>query len=142
MDIKVTGTSSTKATDKKKKASKKSAASGVSFGSMLEAAEAMGSASAASAASGVSGVRSYTAAFEDDLPQDSKGRSIKLLKDLEDLQKDILVGAPTVAIEKLKRLLESDAIDKDSLPEQVRELIDEIELRASIEMAKMEAAKK
>jgi hypothetical protein len=61
-----------------------------------------------------------------------------MLSTLEDLEKDILSGNPTQAITKLKEALATKAINRDDLSPKMKNLLDEIELRASIEVAKLE----
>ncbi len=144
MTIKVNDSKSVTSTSKKKKTSNAPKTGEGSFSSLVDKAAGAGETSAASSVDGVSGVapRVFDGAVGDDVPRDARGRGNYLLEKLDDLQKDILTGDPTVALEKIRHALEVEAIDRDELPPKLRDLVDEIDMRASIEIAKVEVGKK
>ena len=76
------------------------------------------------------------------VPQDAAERSAWMLKKLEQLYADILAGEPTAAAEDLRAALAADVIDRDALPEHLRRLVDEIDVRSAVEIAKLEVSKK
>lgn len=142
MNIKVTGPGRTGNVDKKKKTQSSSASGDVRFAELLESLQGAAAATPTMPVQGRGGVGSYTGGFDEEAPKDPQGRSNWLVERLEDLQRDILAGEPTLAVEKLRRALADKAMDINALPPQVRTLIEEIELRASVEMAKIEMGKK
>ncbi|MBI1363583.1 MAG: hypothetical protein GC134_06330 [Proteobacteria bacterium] len=144
MTIKVNDSKSVSSTSKKKKTSGAAKSGEGSFASMIDSASATGAAEATTSLSSVGGVapRVYEDAIGDDVPRDARGRSSYLLEKLDDLQKDILAGDPTVALEKIRHALATEAIDRNELPPKVRALMDEIDMRASVEIAKAEVGKK
>lgn len=137
--MKVNNTKGTSGVSKSKKSSKSSKASGVSFDAMVDAAgkvddvEATAATTAADAVSGITG-------GSHGVPEDAQGRGEYMLDQLEDLEKDILNGNDSGAIYRLKQAVESEAVDLDNIAPELREILEEIELRASVEIAKMEAA--
>lgn len=132
--MKVTDSKNINATTGKKKTRKGSAADGASFSSMVEAARAIQHGDALDAPQGVSSF----AAGGDAVPSDGRGRSAYLLAQLDTLEQDILGGAPTQALEKLKAALNTDAVDRAELSPEALKLLEELELRASVEVAKLE----
>lgn len=142
MNIKITGPNRTGNVDKKKKTSSTGSTGGVSFSDLLESLQSTTATTPTAPSHGVGGVGGYTGGFDEEAPKDSQGRSNWLVERLEDLQRDILAGEPTAAVEKLRRALAEQALDINALPPQARALIEEIELRASVEMAKLEMGKK
>lgn len=142
MNIKVNGPGRTGSVEKKKKTQSTGSTGGVSFSDLLESLQSATATTPTAPAHGVGGVGGYTGGFDEEAPKDAQGRSNWLVERLEDLQRDILAGEPTLAVEKLRRALAEQALDINALPPQARALIEEIELRASVEMAKLEMGKK
>ncbi len=141
MNIKVTGPNKTTATDKTKKTNKPSSTDASAFSSMVESAQSVDAVEEKQQFSG-SAQQTYIPEAENKVPEDTGGRLEFLLDQLQELEKDILSGNETRALERIKEALKTTAKDKDAMPAQVQELMDEVEARAEIEVAKMEAAKK
>lgn len=142
MNIKVNGPGRTGNVDKKKKTQRSGESSGVNFSDLLESLQGASALSPTAPTRGVGGVGGYVGNFDEEAPKDAQGRSNWLVERLEELQRDILAGEPTQAVERLRRALADKALDLHALPPQVRALVEEIELRASVEMAKIEMGKK
>lgn len=143
MDIKVRNSGRASETGKKSKTSRTGQTGGVSFASLLESATGADDIEQTLPAGGIGSIATvFPDAIGDDVPQDAKSRGAWMLEKLEELQADILTGNPTEAAAKLKRALDSAAIDRDQLPPQLKALVDEIDLRASVEIAKLDAGKK
>lgn len=141
MNIKVTGPNKVTKTDKTKKTNKPSSADASAFTSMVESAQAVESVEERKHFTGGS-QQTYIPESSPSVPEDTNGRLEFLLDQLQELEKDILSGNETRALERIKEALKTTAKDKDDMPAQVKELVDEVEARAEIEVAKMEAAKK
>lgn len=144
MNIKIDGNKTVSSVSKKKKTSKTGGTSSVSFGSMVDALKET---DAIAGAEGVGAVESTSADASGavdpySVPQDARGRGKYMLERLEDLEKDILSGNPTDAIEKLRHALDTEAIDRANLSPKLIEILDEIDMRASVEVAKLETANK
>ncbi len=142
MNIKIDGNKTVGSVSKKKKSSGAGKTSGVKFGQMVDAIKG---ADAVSGAEGVEAVESTSSEGSGpvdpyNIPQDARGRGKYMLDRLEDLEKDILSGNPTDAIEKLRHALDTEAIDRAELSPKLIEILDEIDMRASVEVAKMETA--
>jgi|GEM_PF-1262696 len=140
MDIKVNTNAGTPKVDKKKKTGA-SAASGAAFASLLNQASNNDEIETLSPTLGGAGVL----VEEDiknpyaDIPTEPEARSAYMLDALEELEQDILTGNPTDAVMKLKRALEAQSDGYDALTSAQQEIADEIDLRASVEIAKIEA---
>ncbi|MEC8068031.1 MAG: flagellar assembly protein FliX [Pseudomonadota bacterium] len=137
--MKVDNTGKTQGVSKSKKSNKSQKSSGVSFDQLVEKAgsvENVEAAEAAFALGSVGGVEGNRY----DVPEDAKGRGQYMLDRLEDLEKDILSGNDSGAVYRLKQAIESQAVDIDQISPELRRILDEIEMRASVEIAKMEAA--
>lgn len=142
--MKVNNSKGVQSTEKKKKSSSTSKAQGAAFDAMVDKIAGVDNVEAASGVAGVSSVDSVdadAAGSADYVPTDAQGRGNYMLESLEQLERDILAGHDTAALEKLKTALATQAIDADQIPERLREILDEIEMRASVEIAKMEAEK-
>ncbi|MDE0724501.1 MAG: hypothetical protein OSB62_07360 [Alphaproteobacteria bacterium] len=142
MNIKINTGKTVSSASKKKKTSQTGKAGGVSFGQMVDAIKET---DAVSAAEGVDAVESASSDASGainpyNVPQDARGRGKYMLDRLEDLEKDILSGSPTDAIEKLRHALDTEAIDRAELSPKLIEILDEIDMRVSVEVAKLEAA--
>ncbi|MFT7144068.1 MAG: hypothetical protein ACI9TY_001260 [Alphaproteobacteria bacterium] len=135
--MKVTNTKGTQGVSKSKKSSKSSEASGVSFDALVEAAGSVEAAEAALAAEAVGSVESASEGPSRGIPSDAEGRGKYMLDQLEDLEKDILSGNDTGAVQRLQEAIDTEAQDMDRLDPELKEILDEIEARASIEIAKM-----
>ena len=141
MNIKVDRNSRISQTSKKGKANKTKSVGGPSFASMVEQAKGVEGVENTTAVSGV-GTPTYNGALFDDVPSEARGRGAYMLDQLEELEQDILTGNPTIAIEKLRAALGTEATGVDALPPHIQGLLDEIELRASVEVAKVEEGDK
>jgi len=139
MNFKVGNTSGVNKSEKKSK-TKATSAEGSAFASALQDASSVNEAAPAAQAFAVDTV---TPVFVDaessrgEVPEKAKDRSYYVLDLLEELEKDILTGNDTKVAKKLEKALENKAIDLDNLPKVVRELMEEIDLRASIELEKL-----
>ena len=124
-------------TSKKKKSGEASAADKAKFSSMVDALTQVDAPENANTADQRSsgGAPSY-------VPQEAAERSAWMLQKLERLYADILAGEPTAAAEDLRAALASDVIDRDQLPAHLRRLVDEIDVRSAVEIAKLEAGAK
>ncbi|MCP4355344.1 MAG: hypothetical protein GY793_06860 [Proteobacteria bacterium] len=72
-----------------------------------------------------------------EVPEKAKDRGYYILDLLEELEKDILLGKETAVSQKLENALKTQAKDIDELPQVVKDLMQEIELRASLELEKL-----
>lgn len=143
--MKVNDSKNISSSGKTKKKSGTGKASGASFESMVDAARGADKAEATAKASKVQGVDSIDAnesRTPSGVPQDAKGRGNYMLEQLEELEKEILTGRATDAVERLKNALDTQAIDIDQISPRLKEILDEIDMRASVEVAKIEEANK
>lgn len=141
MDFKVTGTPTSTKTDKKKKPASASATGAAAFSSLLD--QASGTSEVApttpvASSMPATGILVEDAPAQPDVPKDPEGRSSYILDALEELEQDILSGSPTSAVNKLKQALATQAESYNSLSQAQKEIADEIDLRASIEIAKID----
>lgn len=81
--------------------------------------------------------RAFTQAIQTE--QDASARGQQLVAELEALEHDILAGTPNQAIEKLQHTLATTPINRERLTPHQQKLLDEIEMRAAVEVAKAEA---
>jgi hypothetical protein len=143
MDFKILGTRRAAEAQKTAKAKKTSDAGGVSFESLVEQArhtEQSENITPAAPLGGFTG-RGFVP-LPDDIPQDAKGRGAYMLDTLSELQNDILAGQQTLAAGKLKDVLAAAQQAGEPLPAGLQSVLDEIEMRASVEVAKLEAKPK
>jgi hypothetical protein len=125
-----------------KRAAKTGAGGGTNFAKQLdEASEAGGtqSLSGTSAVSGVLGVQEV----DDALAHASRGklRAMDILDRLDDLRVEILTGA--ISREKLTKLAQVVKARRGQVTDpRLAEILDEIDLRAQVELAKYEEADK
>lgn len=139
--MKVDNTGKSQGVSKSKKSNKSKKSSGVSFDKMVEKAGSVEDVEAAEAAQSVGGVGAVTGGMAGyEVPEDAEGRGQFMLEQLEDLEKDILSGRDSGAVYRLKQAIESEAVDIDQISPELRRILDEIEMRASVEIAKMEAS--
>lgn len=142
--MKVSGPDSTQKTSGVKKAGKTGSAAGASFGSLLEASES--EAPAHAAATGViAGIDSLLAAQETDDPAQRaakkrmKARGEDVLKQLDKIRLGMLTG--TLSVGNLLDVADVVASHRERINDpQLSSLLDEIDLRAQIEIAKMRMA--
>lgn len=142
--VKVTDTRGVTSVNKTKKSNKSNKASSVSFDSLVEKA---GGVQDVESAEGVQGVDTVESATEGSstgfvVPDHAEERGSYMLDVLEELEQDILSGNESVAVEKLRKALEKQAIDIDSLSPKLKSILDEIEMRAAVEVAKIEESSK
>ena len=141
--MKVSDSKTIQSLSKKKKTSKASSADAASFAGMVDKT---GDISDIQAPSGVDALSALNSVVLDDdafyVPTEGKARGYLILDLLEELEKEILSGEPSQAIERLRIALDTQAVNLDELSPKVKELLEEIDVRASIEVAKLEAAKK
>lgn len=134
MTTKINGSTGPSRTDKSKKSKKSSAADKAQFGSLLDALMEVESTQEVDEVkpTGQEGrKRSY-------VPQNAAERSVWMLDKLEQLYADILAGKPTAAAEELRQALETAVENKDQLPEHLLQLVNEIDVRSAVEIAKLE----
>ena len=122
------------------RATRRPAAGGAAFSQCLAEARAADGASAP-ASSGVSGTDALFSLQEIDTATDrrSRGRAIRradtIIDQLAELQADLLAGAvPAGRLQALTKMLRSQRESVDD--PRLNDLIDEIELRAEVELAK------
>lgn len=121
---------------KAKKTGQASAADKAKFSSMVDALTHVDAPDAVeSTTEKASGKRGY-------VPLEAAERSAWMLKKLEQLYADILAGEPTAAAEDLRAALAAEVLDRDTLPAHLRRLVDEIDVRSAVEIAKLEAGSK
>ena len=142
--MKVSGPDSTQKTAGVKKSGKTSSSSGTGFGALLETGEA--EAPAHAAATGViAGIDSLLAAQEVDDPAQRaarkrmRARGDDVLKQLDKLRLGMLTG--TLSVGNLVDIADVVATHRESINDpQLSSILDEIDLRAQIEIAKMRMA--
>lgn len=141
MDIKVNTNTGTAKLDKKKKAGGANAAQGAAFASLLNQASNNDEVEALSPSTPGAGVLVEEEVRNpyDNIPTEPEARGAYMLDALEELEQDILTGNPTTAIEKLKHALATQTQGYEGLSPAQQEIADEIDLRASVEIAKVEA---
>lgn len=140
MNVKVNNSSSVKKATKSKKSSSASAAEGMGFASALEQAKGISQTAEAQATFAVESVNNFI--FDEassQVPDQAKQRGYYILDLLEELEQDILSGKETKVVKKLEEALNTKSLDKDNLPPVVRDLMDEIDTRAQIELEKLKA---
>lgn len=140
MDFKVTSTKNTSGVDKKKKTGRSSAASGVDFASMVDQASATSDVKEMSPLAPTIPVANSLMGTPHTVPSDPQERGAYMLDQLEELEKDILSGNPTKAAERLKQALELTPDGYENLPAGQKQIVDEINLRAATEIAKLEVS--
>ncbi len=138
--MKVVNTKGTQGVSKSKKSSKSTKSSGVSFDALVDAAGGVEALEAAESVESVSSVERKGPVGG--VPADAEGRGKYMLDQLEDLEKDILNGNDSGAVIRLKEAVETQAQDLDKIDPELKSILDEIEVRANIEIAKMEESEK
>lgn len=146
MSVKISSTSSAKGVSGARKASSASQSSGVSFSSLLEGASEVSENAAVTGMNGVSGVEAIFLAQSvgDAASQEAKKRRAvergeNILDKLEEVRDGLLNG--TIQKEKLIALAQMLRDRReDGLDAKLNALLDEIEQRAEIELAKLTRA--
>jgi hypothetical protein len=139
MNIKITGPGGVQETQKSKKTKRSGKTDGPSFADLLD------SATTVDAPEETAEVRSLTAlgaqssyVLTEEVPQDPQQHGAYLLQQLEELERDILSGSPTEAVQRLKQALEQSPLKDATLNERQQKILDALHLRASVEIAKIE----
>ncbi len=135
--MKISDTKAVNSANKKKNTSKAGAAEKLKFASMVESAMEKSGDESAKQQSAYQQPTS-NALEENSIPRKAEDRGNYMLDKLEILEQDILTGNPTTVIANLKEALATKAINVEQLSPKMRELLEEIDLRASIEVAKLE----
>lgn len=146
MSVKISSTSSAKGVGGARKVSSASQSSGVSFSSLLEGASEVSENAAVTGMNGVSGVEAIFLAQSvgDAASQESKKRRAvergeNILDKLEEVRDGLLNGSikkdKLIALAQMLRDRREDGLD-----EKLNALLDEIEQRAEIELAKLTRA--
>jgi len=140
MNFKVGSTGSVKKGDRKSKV-KASKAESLGFASALQEAQSTDSVQSAGSVDSVANVDAIGSVFvggsSNNVPENAKQRGYYMLDLLEELEKDILTGSETKVASKLEEALANQPIDIDEMPAVVKDLMQEIELRASLELEKL-----
>lgn len=143
MNFKVNNSTSVKKSDKKSRA-KATKAEGIGFATALEQAQTISEVDAPEFVAPSAGVESVGAVFlnADEsskglVPENAKDRGYYILDLLEELEKDILSGNDTNVIVKLEEALKNQPKDIDKMPQVVKDLMAEIDMRASLELEKL-----
>jgi hypothetical protein len=138
--MKITYTPPVKALDKVRKKNAGSSASGVDFEGFLEGTEETGAAGEAQAASGVNSFLFMQEVSDEQIANRKAYQQGKqAISVLEQLHRDLLMG--TVPETTLRRL--KDIVNKPQetfTDPHLKQMLDEIELRAAVELAKLEKA--
>lgn len=142
--MKISGPSGPSKAGDVKKSGKTGSSSGVSFGSMIETSESEAPAHA-SATGVIAGIDSLLAAQETDDPahraakKRMRERGESVLKQLDKIRLGMLTG--TLSVGNLLDVADVVASHRERINDpQLSSLLDEIDLRAQIEIAKMRAA--
>ncbi len=138
--VKITDTTRTQQTSKANKAKANKKAGDVDFSAMVDAAQQTDATEGQESLNrDGSGNDAYAAllAAQEKVPSDPQERGAYLLESLRELEKNILNGNPAAALSKLKQALEAGEVDKSQLSPELQEVLDEIDLRAQIEVAKL-----
>lgn len=144
--MKVQGPSGTQKSSESKKSSKSSSASGAKFGSFMDAGDA-GEVRTTTATNSINSVDSLLAiqASEDPTARAAKSRmrdrAHSILDKLENLKMSMLVGNVTVG--ELLGIADVVAAHREKIDDpHLIAILDEVDLRAQIEIAKMTVAMK
>lgn len=122
-----------------RKGQKSSSTTGSQFAELLQQAE--GEVSASATPTTVTDLAAISPqllqGLADLVPKEGRPRGEYILAVLKELQQDILAGQGTTTIERLRVALQQEALDRAQLPPRLREILDEIDLRAHLEIAKL-----
>ena len=142
--MKVQGPSGTQKTSDTKKSSKSKGASGGNFGSLLGASETSGTQGSAASAS-INSIDALLAVQASENPTEKaaksrmKQRAHDLLDKLENLKMKVLTGGVTVG--ELLSVADVVASHREKISDpHLTSILDEIDLRAQIEIAKLTVA--
>ena len=136
MISKIEGTGPVRTSQQIRRAAKTGAAGGTSFAKQLDETSDAGATANVGSTGGVSGILGVQE-IDDALAHASKGklRALDILDKLEDLRVDLLTGA--LSREKLQQLTQVvSARRADVTDPQLGQILDEIDLRAQVELAK------
>lgn len=138
--MKITYTPPIKAVEKARKKNAGSSASGVDFEGFLEGTEEAGATSEAQAASGVNSFLFMQEVSDEQVARRKAYQQGKqAISVLEQLHRDLLLGS--VSDSTLRRLKDVVGKRQETFTDpQLKQMIDEIELRAAVELAKLEKA--
>lgn len=134
---KVSGPRGPSAASKKKKTGGASSADGPSFASLVDSADGVAATDAVETVERREGGKKGGY-----VPQEATERGAWMLDKLEQLYASILAGDPAVAMADLRQALATEALDYDKLPDHLKRLVDEIDVRSAVEIAKLEVGKK
>ncbi len=135
---KIEGTGPVRSAQQIRRAVKTGGPSGASFSKQLDETSETGSTQAMSATNSVMGVLGVQE-IDDALAQESRGklRAFDILDKLEDLRIELLTG--TISREKLVQLTKVVSARRGQVTDpRLAEVLDEIDLRAQVELAKYE----
>ncbi len=138
--MKITYTPPVKATDKTRKKGSSSSASGVDFDGFLSGTEETHETSQTQAASGVNTFLFMQEVSDEEVArQRAMQQGKQVIQALEQLHRDLLMG--TVPLSTLSRLQGTIERQRETFTDpRLKQLLDEIELRAAVELAKLERA--
>ena len=128
--------------DRKKAPSKTKKTGASSFDALVNQASGGGEVTETAPVQGVSPVMSGLAEHhpqpenEEEVPTNPQERGAYMLKQLENLEQDILSGQMTEAAAKLAKAIQTPA-EGNAPSEKMQEVLDEIDLRAGVEVEKL-----
>lgn len=139
--MKITYTPPVKATDKTRKKSGSSSASDVDFEGFLSGTDEANATSSTQATSGVNTFLFMQEVSDEEVArQRAMQHGKQVIQGLEQLHRDLLMGA--VPLSTLTRLQTTIDRQRETFTDpRLKQLLDEIELRAAVELAKLERAK-
>lgn len=138
--MKITYTPPVKATDKTRKKSGSSSTSDADFEGFLGGADEASATSGTQAASGVNTFLFMQEVSDEEVArQRAMQHGKQVLQGLEQLHRDLLMG--TVPLSTLSRLQSTIDRQRETFTDpRLKQILDEIELRAAVELAKLERA--
>lgn len=140
--MKITYTPPVKATDKAGKKKGTSSTSGPDFEGFLHDADDVGGTNAAQATSGINSFLFLQEVSDEEISrQKAMHRGKQMITVLEQLHRDILMGTiPEATLQKLESVV---AKQREVFTDpRLKDLLDDIELRAAVELAKLERARR
>ncbi len=141
MVIPINGPQGPKATDKAKAKVRTGTAGSPSFAALLEAAQTYEAPPPSAANVAGTTLPGYVPLMEDQLPQDTRGQTAALLKNLRELAQAALggPGATAAATQHLQQLAQVLPADETTLTPAQRQAVAETKTRAAVEAAKIKA---
>lgn len=139
--MKITYTPPVKATEKARKKGSSSSASGVDFEGYLDDTEETGATSSTQATSGVNNFLFMQEVSDEQVSrQRAYQQGKQTIQVLEQLHRDLLMGVvPEATLSRLQTTI--DRQRETFTDPRLKEMLDEIELRAAVELAKLERAR-